>query len=387
MTSDAHIPLHKPALWGNELKYMADTVGARRWSGDGSYTARCHALLEQTLGIRKVLLTTSCTHALEMVALLLNLSDGDEVIIPSYTFVSVVNAFVLRGARPLFADVRPDTLNLDEAHVEALITPRTKAIVPVHYAGVASEMDTILQIAERHGLAVVEDNAHGLYGKYNGRWLGSIGRLATLSFHETKNFTCGEGGALLINDSSLVERAEIIREKGTNRSRFRRGFIEKYTWVDIGSSYLPSELLAAFLLAQLEARELVQTQRRRVWDSYAVHLRDWADAREIRLPVVPVGCEQAYHQFYLVLPSPAARQALIHHLKTRQISSAFHFLPLHLSEMGRQFGGREGDCPVTEDLSGRLLRLPFYTELTDADLGRIVDALRVWPCVRTGTRQ
>ena len=376
MTSDAHIPLHRPALWGNELRYIADAVGARRLSGDGSFTARCHELLEQTLGVRKVLLTTSCTHALEMAALLLNISDGDEVIIPSYTFVSVVNAFVLRGARPLFVDIRPDTLNLDEARLEALITPRTKAIVPVHYAGVASDMDTILQIAEHHDLAVVEDNAHGLYGKYKGRWLGSIGRLATLSFHETKNFTCGEGGALLINNTSLVERAEIIREKGTNRSHFLRGFVEKYTWVDVGSSYLPSELLAAFLLAQLEAREQVQEQRHRIWDYYAVHLRDWAGEHGIRLPSVPADCDQAYHQFHLVLASPTERQALIHHLKTRQIGSAFHFLPLHLSEMGRLCGGREGDCPVTEDLSGRLLRLPFYAELKEADQARIVDALR-----------
>ena len=248
MTSDARIPLHKPAQCGNELSYVAEAIKARRLSGDGAFTARCHDLLEQTLGVRKVLLTTSCTHALEMAALLLNISDGDEVIIPSYTFVSVVNAFVLRGARPRFADIRPDTLNLDEARLEALITPHTKAIVPVHYAGVASDLDTMLQIAEHHGLAVVEDNAHGLYGKYKGRWLGSVGRLATLSFDETKNFTCGEGGALVINDASLIERAESLREKGTNRSRFLRGLVDKYTWVDVGSSYLPSELLAAFLL-------------------------------------------------------------------------------------------------------------------------------------------
>ncbi|MCI0562151.1 MAG: dTDP-4-amino-4,6-dideoxygalactose transaminase, partial [Nitrososphaera sp.] len=260
---------------------------------------------------------TSCTHALEMAALLLDIRPGDEVIIPSFTFVSAANAFVLRGARPVFADIRPDTLNIDESQLEGLITPRTKAIVVMHYGGVGCEMDAIMEIAGRHGVAVVEDNAHGLFGKYRGRYLGTFGCLATLSFHETKNFSCGEGGALLINDAALVERAEIIREKGTDRSRFFRGQVDKYTWVDVGSSYLSSDLLAAFLYAQLEAREEIQARRRRIWHGYYEQLQEWAAANEVGLPWVPAHCEQSYHLFYLLMPSPEARQALIAHLKER----------------------------------------------------------------------
>jgi dTDP-4-amino-4,6-dideoxygalactose transaminase len=378
MTNTPPIPFNRPSPVGDELRYIADALQAGHLSGDGRYTAKCHALLEQSLGVRKVLLTTSCTHALEMAALLLRITAGDEVIVPSYTFVSVVNAFVLRGARPIFADVREDTLNLDESRLERLISPRTKAIVPVHYAGVACNMDAILDIAGRRQVAVVEDNAHGLYGRYQDRLLGTMGALSTLSFHETKNFTCGEGGALVINDPALLERAEIIREKGTNRSRFFRGQVDKYTWVDVGSSYLPSEILAAFLLAQLEAREQIQTRRQQIWTYYDRHLGDWARKRGVRLPVVPEGCEHPAHLFYLLAPSLRDRQALIAHLKQRGISSVFHYLPLHLSDMGRELGGRPGDCPVTEDLSDRLLRLPFYRELTDADLERIVAALREW---------
>jgi dTDP-4-amino-4,6-dideoxygalactose transaminase len=345
-------------------------------SGDGSFTHKCHALLEQILGIPKALLTTSCTHALEMAALLLDIKPGDEVIIPSFTFVSTVNAFVLRGAYPVFIDIRPDTLNLDETKLEQLIAPRTKAIVPVHYAGIGCEMEAILEIAGRHGIAVVEDNAHGLLGKYKGQYLGTFGSLATQSFHETKNFTCGEGGALLINDPQYIERAEIIREKGTNRSRFYRGQVDKYTWVDIGSSYLPSGILAAFLYAQLEARQEIQDKRRQVWEYYYEHLQDWAEEHDIRLPIVPAHCEQAYHMFYLLMPSQEKRQALIDHLKKRNIFSVFHYLPLHLSQMGQRFGGKEGDCPVTEDASDRLLRLPFYNDLTEADQARAIASIR-----------
>jgi len=313
-----------------------------------------------------------------MTALLLDIQPGDEVIFPDFTFVSTVNAFVLRGARPVFADVRPDTLNLDEAQVERLITPRTRAIVPVHYAGVGCEMDAILGVAGRYGLAVVEDNAHGLFGKYKGRYLGTFGCLATQSFHETKNFTCGEGGALLINDPRYIERAEIIREKGTNRSRFFRGQVDKYTWVDVGSSYLPSDILAAFLYAQLEAREQIQAKRQRIWHYYYNCLRDWAAAHDVRLPVVPLHCEQPYHMFYLLLPSLAQRQALIAHLKSRGILAVFHYLPLHLSDMGRKFGGRPGDCPVTEDISDRLLRLPFYNDLSESMQAFVVDAIQAF---------
>jgi dTDP-4-amino-4,6-dideoxygalactose transaminase len=328
------------------------------------YTKRCHELLERLLGVPKVLLTTSCTHALEMAALLLDVKPGDEVIVPSFTFVSTVNAFVLRGARPVFVDIRPDTLNLDERQVEFHITSRAKAVVPVHYAGVGCEMDTVLQLAESHGFAVVEDNAHGLFGKYNGRFLGTFGCFATQSFHETKNFICGEGGALLINNPKYIDRAEIIREKGTNRSRFFRGQVDKYSWVDIGSSYLPSDLLAAVLYAQLEAHEAIQTKRKQIWLRYERHLRDWARENDVQLPYVPPHCEQPYHMFYLIMPSLDERQALIAHLRRRGIVSVFHYLPLHLSEFGRRFGGKAGDCPVTEDISDRLVRLPFYNDLT-----------------------
>jgi dTDP-4-amino-4,6-dideoxygalactose transaminase len=374
MTS-CRIPFNKPCLTGNELRYIAEAIQAGHSAGDGSFTRRCHQLLEQQLAIHKALLTTSCTHALEMAALLLNIRPGDEVIVPSFTFVSTVNAFVLRGARPVFADIHPDTLNLDESQIERLVTTRTRAIVPVHYAGVGCEMDTIGEIAARHGLAVVEDNAHGLFGKYRGRYLGTFGSLASQSFHETKNFICGEGGALLINDSQYCERAEILREKGTNRSRFFRGQVDKYTWVDAGSSYLPSDILAAFLLAQLESREQIQAKRRRIWEYYHEHLQTWACERGVGLPVVPSWCEQPYHMFYLVLPSLEQRQHMIEHLKQHGIMAVFHYLPLHLSDMGRGFGGRPGDCPVTESFSDRLLRLPFYNDLTEEDQARVVDAV------------
>lgn len=369
------IPFNRPSLAGNELTYITQAISAGHSSGDGVFTKRCHAILEQELGSPKALLTTSCTHALEMAALLLDIQPGDEVIIPAFTFVSTVNAFVLRGARPIFADIRQDTLNLDETQLERLITPRTRAIVVVHYAGVGCEMDDILESANLHGLAVVEDNAHGLFGKYKGRHLGTFGCLATQSFHETKNFTCGEGGALLINAARFVERAEIIREKGTDRSRFFRGQVDKYTWVDIGSSYLPSDILAAFLYAQLEARDQIQGKRRRIWRYYHDHLQDWATERGVQLPTVPEHCEQPYHMFYLLMPSLDQRQRLIEHLKARGILSVFHYLPLHLSDMGRKFGGRSGDCPVTEDISDRVLRLPFYNDLTEADQALVVAAI------------
>jgi dTDP-4-amino-4,6-dideoxygalactose transaminase len=370
------IPFNRPCLAGNELTYIAQAIQSGHASGDGAFTKRCHTLLEQALDVPKVLLTTSCTHALEMAALLLDIQPGDEVIVPDFAFVTTVNAFVLRGARPVFADIRPDTLNLDETRLESLITPRTKAIVVLHYGGVGCEIDAIMDIARRHSLAVVEDNAHGLFAKYKGQFLGTFGCLATQSFHETKNFQCGEGGALLINDPQYIERAEIIREKGTNRSRFFRGQVDKYTWVDIGSSYLPSDMLAAFLLAQLEARDTIQAKRRRIWETYYAHLQDWAHAHNVQLPCIPAHCEQAYHLFYLLLPSLDVRQALITHLKARDILSVFHYLPLHLSDMGQKFGGRVGDCPVTETISDRLLRLPFYNDLPEADQANVIEAIQ-----------
>lgn len=372
------IPFNRVTLVGTEHGYISDAI--RRWhiSGDGHFTRECHRLLEQWLGVKKALLTTSCTHALEMAALLLNIQPGDEVIVPSFTFVSTVNAFVLRGARPVFIDVRPDTLNLDERRLERLITHHTKAIVVVHYAGVGCEMDRILEIAGRHGLAVIEDNAHGLFGKYKGRYLGTFGCLAAQSFHETKNFTCGEGGALLINDPQYIDRAEIIREKGTNRSRFFRGQIDKYTWVDIGSSYLPSDILAAFLYAQLEVREQIQAKRQRLWEYYNTHLHGWAKDHNVQLPIVPAHCEQSYHMFYLLMPSLEKRQALISHLKTHGIQSVFHYLPLHLSDMGRRFGRQADGCLVTENVSERLLRLPFYNSLTESEQARVVAAIKAF---------
>jgi dTDP-4-amino-4,6-dideoxygalactose transaminase len=374
------IPFNRAGLVGDEFRYISEALAIGHISGDGRFTKKCHELLEKELGISKVLLTTSCTHALEMAALLLDIQPGDEVIVPSFTFVSTVNAFVLRGAKPVFCDIRPDTLNLDESKVEGLVTPRTKAILAVHYAGVGCEMENILATAKRNGIAVVEDNAHGLFGKYKGRYLGTFGALATQSFHETKNFTCGEGGALLMNDARFIDRAEIIREKGTNRNRFFRGQVDKYTWVDIGSSYLPSDVLAAFLFAQLENREQIQTRRRRIWEYYAKQLSDWAGRNGVQLPCVPEHCEQPWHMFYLMTPTLAARQALIGHLKAREILSVFHYLPLHLSEMGRRWGGKEGDCPVTEAASDRLVRLPFYNELSEADQARVAAAVSEFAC-------
>ena len=373
------IPFNKPTFEGREFEYIGAAIASGHVSGDGLYSKRCHQYLESELGVAKALLTTSCTHALEMAALILDVKPGDEVIIPSFTFVSTANAFVLRGARPVFIDVRPDTLNFDERQFEALITERTRAAVPVHYAGVGCEMDPITEIASRHGIAIVEDNAHGLFGTYRGKYLGTFGSMATQSFHETKNFSCGEGGALLVNDAALVERAEIVREKGTNRSRFFRGLVDKYTWTDIGSSYLMSDLLAAILLAQLESRESIQARRQAIWSRYEQGLNDWAGENGVRLPVVPASREQSFHMFYMLLPSLDSRQRLIAHLKDRGILSVFHYLPLHLSAMGVKFGGRVGECPVTEDVSDRLLRLPFYNSLSEAQQDRVIEAIHDFP--------
>jgi len=374
--TELRVDFNHPITVGNEFEYMRQAVANAHISGDGPFTKKCHALLEQELGVPKVLLTTSCTHALEMSALLLDIQPGDEVIIPDFTFVSTVNAFVLRGAIPRFIDVRPDTLNLDESKLEAALTPRTKAIIPVHYAGVGCEMDSIMEIAQRHHVAVIEDNAHGLFGKYKGKFLGTFGSMASQSFHETKNFTSGEGGALLINDQRLLERAEIIREKGTNRARFFRGQVDKYTWVDIGSSYLPSDLLAAFLFAQLEQRQKIQLHRKQVWDIYHAGLTDWASAHSVQLPHIPEYCEQAYHMFYMLLPTLELRQKMISHLRERGIYSVFHYLPLHLSDMGQTFGGRQGDYPVTEQVSDQLIRLPFHNALTSSEQEIVIHAIQ-----------
>jgi dTDP-4-amino-4,6-dideoxygalactose transaminase len=375
MTNAKHIPFNRASLSGRELEYAFQAMADGQIAGNHGFSIKSENLIQDALGVRRALLTTSCTHALEMAALLLDLGAGDEVIVPSFTFVSTANAFALRGARIVFADIRPDTLNLDESRLEPLITPRTKAIVPVHYGGVGCEMDAILEIAARHGVTVVEDNAHGLFGKYKGRWLGTLGSLATQSFHATKNITCGEGGALLINDQRLIERAEVIREKGTNRSRFFRGQVDKYSWVDVGSSYVMSDLLAAFLCAQLETWQQIQERRQRVWKRYARLLQPWAAAHHIRLPVVPPHCEQSYHLFYLLFQDLERRQRFIAHLQAHNVASVFHYVPLHTSEMGRKFGGRAGDCPVTEDISDRLVRLPFYNSLSQADQDRVIETV------------
>jgi len=359
------IPFNKPCFIGNEQAYIVQAIANGHISGDGPFTRKCESFLVENLKTKRVLLTTSCTHALEIAAILLQLKPGDEVIVPSFTFVSTANAFALQGARPVFADIRPDTLNIDERALESLISPRTRAIVPVHYAGVGCEMDTILDLAEHYNLIIIEDNAHGLFGRYKDRFLGTFGSLATQSFHETKNISCGEGGALIINDLEFLERAEIVREKGTNRSRFFRGQVDKYTWVDFGSSYVMSDILAAYLYAQLEAYRLIQTRRQRIWNYYYEELRQWAQDQGVLLPFVPAHCDQSYHMFYLILPSEKDRDRMIDHLKSHGILSVFHYQPLHLSPMGRSFGGKPGECPVTEQISGKLLRLPFYNDLSE----------------------
>ena len=369
------IDFNRPFIAKNQLDYISQAVHSKHISGDGPFTKKCHQFLEQNFGVKKALLTTSCTHALEMSALLLNLGPEDEVIVPSFTFVSTVNAFVLRGVKPVFTDIRPDTLNIDEAKIDSLINNHTKAIYLVHYAGIGCEMDKILEIARKHHLSVVEDNAHGLFGKYKGKFLGTFGSMATQSFHETKNISCGEGGALLINDPAFIERAEVIREKGTNRSRFFRGQVDKYTWVDLGSSYLPSDILAAILFSQFEAAEEIQLIRKQIWLRYNEGLADWAKANSVQLPFIPQQCEQSFHMFYMLMPDLKTRQDLIAYLKNKNINAVFHYVPLHTSDMGKGFGYNDGDLPVTESVSDRLVRLPFYNDLGLKDQEIVIEAI------------
>lgn len=372
------IPFNRPSISGDELTNVRQVLAGGHISGDGPFTAQCHAALEALTASKRALLTTSCTHALEMTALLLDIRAGDEVILPSFTFVSTANAFVLRGARPVFVDIRPDTLNLDERIVESKITEKTRAIVAVHYAGVACEMEALLSIGERHRVPVVEDNAHGLFGTLHGRPLGSFGTFATLSFHETKNISCGEGGALLINDLSYLNRAEIIREKGTNRSLFFRGQVDKYGWVDLGSSYLPSEILSAVLFAQLTAHTSLQARRHTVWDRYSGELNDWASENRVVLPTIPPGCEHPAHLFYMLLPTLERRQAFIAHMKAAGILTPFHYVPLHTSAMGQQLGSRSGDCPITENISDRLVRLPLFGSLTAEEQAVVIERAKAF---------
>ncbi len=373
---DTPIPFNRPWQGGRELDYVTQAIRSGHLSGDGPFTKRCQEVLRTDFGHDHVLLTTSCTSALEMSALLLDLRPGDEVIVPSFTFVSSANAFLLHGGTPVFVDVEPSTLNIDPRLIEERITERTRAIVVVHYAGIGCDMEEIGAIAEAHGVTVIEDNAEGLGGYYRGRPLGSLGSLGALSFHETKNFTCGEGGALILNDENLLERAEIIREKGTDRSRFFRSQVDKYGWMDLGSSYLPSDILAAHLLAQLEARTLIQERREAIWDRYDEGLTGWAAEHGVGLSVVPSDRQQAFHMFYLLTPSLEARTSLIDQLKQRGIAAVFHYLPLHLSPMGLQLGFSEGDCPVTEDICDRLVRLPFFTGMTRGEQDEVISAVR-----------
>ena len=369
------IPFHRSSLAGRELEYVRQAIESGAIAGDETFSRKCEAFLQAELGVPRAMLTPSCTNALELAAVLLDIDDGDEVVVPSFTFVSTANAFVLRGARPVFADIRPDTLNLDECALEPLVTERTKAIVPVHYAGIACAMDAICELAAATHTAVVEDNAHGLFGTYRGRPLGSIGGLAAQSFHQTKNITCGEGGALLINDERYVERAEIIREKGTDRARFFRGEVAEYSWIDVGSSYVVSDLLAAFLYGQLEQWRDIQAQREQIWRRYDTELRDWALAHDIRRPTTTADAVPAWHLYYLLLPESESRDRLIVHLQERGINAVFHFLPLHLSGYARQWGGKPGDCPVAEWASARLLRLPLFVGLDAAEQHRIIGAI------------
>lgn len=370
------IPFNRPFLTGREPDLMGEAMAQGRLAGDGPFTERASSLLAERAGGGSALLTPSCTHALEMTAQLIDIGPGDEVIVPSFTFVSTANAFAMRGATVVFADCRPDTFNIDERQLESLITPRTKAIAVVHYGGVACEMDRILAIAGRHGLVVIEDNAHGLGGTYGDRPLGSLGAMATQSFHETKNVQCGEGGALVLNDAELIERARVIRDKGTNRSLFFRGMVDKYRWVDGGSSYLLSDLSAAFLTAQLEAFDDIQRHRHSVWASYDAALTSWTHEHGVTRQLIPSDRQHPAHLYALLLPTAADQAGLLEHLRERGIVGTFHYLPLHSSIAGERFGRTPpGGCPVTDDISSRLVRLPLYAGLGETDIDRIVEAV------------
>lgn len=361
------IPFNKPYLTGDELDFVGKSLNSQHLCGDGEFTSRCQQLLEEKLGAGKILLTTSGTSALEMCSVLCEIEPGDEVILPSYTFVSTVNAFILRGAKPVFVDIRNDTLNMDETLLESLITERTKCIVPVHYAGISCDMGKILDISCKHGVTVVEDAAQGVNAKYREKYLGTMGKFGVFSFHETKNFMCGEGGAVVVNDSAYLERAEIIREKGTNRKQFSRGEVSRYTWVDIGSSYLIADALAAILLAQLMNMEQITAKRKKIYDTYQNALKPLEEKGYMKLPVVPPECEPNYHMFYIILNDPQVRTDLIKHLQTKSILAVFHYIPLHTSPMGTELGYREGMLPRTEYISERILRLPMYAGLSNLE--------------------
>ena len=376
MKNKKRILFNKQSIYGNEIEYVNNVLDTGHTSGDGTYTKKCQELLQKELNVPKVLLTTSCTHALEMTAILLEIGPGDEVILPSFTFVSTVNAFVLQGAQPIFVDIRNDTLNIDESQIESKITEKTKAIIIVHYAGVGCKMDNIVNIANRNNIPLIEDNALGLFGKYEKKYLGTFGTFATQSFHETKSFSCGEGGALIINDQDYIEKAEIIREKGTNRSRFKKGFVDKYTWVSKGSSYLPSDILAAILYSNLERWSTIQKKRKDIWDLYYDQLIDWSLINNIVLPIVPKECDQAYSMFYLITSSSHNQNKIIKELSKNRVDAFFHYLPLHLSKMGKFYGSKQGDYPTTEIISETIVRLPFYESLTQEDQKIVIRATK-----------
>jgi dTDP-4-amino-4,6-dideoxygalactose transaminase len=376
VTVVAMIPFNRAVFDGNELSYLAQAVTDGHVSGNGPFTRRAEALLAEGQSSGPVLLTTSCTHALELAAALLRIGPGDEVIIPSFTFVSTANAFVLRGAKLVFVDVRPDTLNACPDAVEAAITDRTRAICVVHYDGVGADPDRFTVMAEQHGIALIEDNAHGLFGSFQGRPLGTFGALSTLSFHETKNISCGEGGALTVNDPVLVERAEVLREKGTNRARFLRGQVDKYTWVDVGSSWVMSDLLAGVLVGQLERFQEIHARRSEIWTRYQVELGSWAGSNDVITPFIPDECEHTSHLFHLRLPTLAHRQRFIEHLRAAGIMAVFHYQALHLSPMGIDLGGHVGQCPVSEQATETLVRLPLHLALSEADQARIIEAVQ-----------
>ncbi len=366
------IPFNKPFIAGKELYYIAQAVTLNNLAGDGHFTRQCCHLLEQAFGIHRVLLTPSCTAALEMAAILCDLKPGDEVILPSFTFVSTASAFVREGARPVFIDIRPDTLNIDENRIEEAVTDRTRVIVPVHYAGIGCEMNRILAIARKHGLLVVEDAAQGVNSFYAGKALGSIGDLGAYSFHETKNYISGEGGALCINRPDLVERAEIIRDKGTNRQKFFRGLVDKYTWVDLGSSYVPSEIVGAFLFGQLEMMGAISDRRRAIYQYYRRQLKPLETEGLLQLPHTPEDCSANYHMFYVLTKDGPTRDALMEHLHKHGIGAVFHYVPLHSSPMGRRLGGNARELPITDSVSARLVRLPFYYTITDEEQAEVV---------------
>lgn len=367
------IPFNRPSFSGNELNYITKSVLSGQISGDGVYTHKCQEFLEKRFNAKTILLTTSCTHALELASILLDLKGEDEIIVPSYTFSSTVNAFMLRGTKPVFVDIRLDTKNINENLIEEKITKNTKAIFLVHYAGVSCEMDKIMEIAKSHNLYVVEDAAQGVDAKYKEKYLGTIGTFGCYSFHETKNFMCGEGGALVINDEKFIERAEIIREKGTNRSKFSRGEVNKYTWLDIGSSYLPSDVLAAFLFAQLENMDKINMVRKNIYYRYFEAFRELEKEGRLCLPFIPTNCSSNYHMFYILLENQVERDNMIQCLKEQGIVSVFHYLPLHSSLMGKKLGYKDSDLPITEDVSKRLLRLPFYNDMTTEEQDYVID--------------